>query len=77
MSNEVKKGGTVTLATAQTVGELLMVGADFTFDCDTPHDIDASAFLLGEDRRIRSDADFIFYITFQDSIVDFNIFSEL
>ena len=61
MSSELKKGETVTLSTAQTVGELLMVGADFTFDCDTPHDIDASAFLLGEDRRIRSDADFIFY----------------
>ncbi len=61
MPTNVKKGENVTLPAGGTEGERLLIGVDFAFACGSTYDIDASAFLLGEDRRICSDADFIFY----------------
>lgn len=61
MSTKLKKGANVSLNPSETEGGRLIVGVDFTFDCDSPHDLDASAFILGSGGRIRSDADFIFY----------------
>lgn len=49
----------------------LLVEVDFEFHCDSAYDIDASAFILGEDRRIRSDVDFIFYNQRTDETGDF------
>ena len=61
MSAKLKKGGNVTLLACGTDGERLLIGVDFSFDARNPCEVDGSAFLLGEDGRIRSDEDFIFY----------------
>lgn len=61
MSTKVKKGANVSLKASDIEGNKLIVGVDFAFVCDNAHDLDASAFILGSERRIRSDADFIFY----------------
>lgn len=61
MRNNIKKGANASLVENEIDGAQLVIGIDFSFDSATEHDVDASAFLLGENKRIRSDGDFIFY----------------
>jgi len=67
MKRNIKKGGNVTLAESDIEGMELLIGVDFSFDSGSNHEVDASVFLLGENKRIRSDADFIFYNQRSDS----------
>lgn len=61
MATNLKRGENAFIDKEKVKGNPLTIGFQFDFECDTPHDIDASAFLLGADGRIQSDADFIFY----------------
>lgn len=61
MSNELKKGANITLAEHDTREGRLMINIESSFSGENTFDLDASAFLLGENRKIGNDSDFIFY----------------
>jgi tellurium resistance protein TerD len=63
MAISLSKGGNVSLSKEAPGLRRVMVGLgwDARATDGKPFDLDASAFLLGEGDRVRSDADFIFY----------------
>ena len=63
MSVSLAKGGNVSLSKEDPglARVLIGLGWDVRLSDGTDFDLDASAFLLGPDGRVRGDADFIFY----------------
>ena len=63
MSVSLSKGGNVSLSKEEPglARVLIGLGWDARTTDGAEFDLDASAFLLGDDGRVRSDADFIFY----------------
>jgi len=63
MAISLSKGGNVSLSKEAPGLRRILVGLgwDARATDGKPFDLDASAFLLGEDGRVRSDADFVFY----------------
>jgi tellurium resistance protein TerD len=63
MAISLSKGGNVSLSKEAPGLQKIMVGLgwDARATDGKPFDLDASAFLLGEGERVRSDADFVFY----------------
>ena len=63
MAISLSKGGNVSLSKESPGLRRILVGLgwDARATDGKPFDLDASAFLLGEGDRVRSDADFIFY----------------
>ena len=63
MAISLSKGGNVSLSKEAPGLRRILVGLgwDARATDGQPFDLDASAFLLGEDGRVRSDADFVFY----------------
>lgn len=63
MAISLSKGGNISLSKQEPGLKAITVGLgwDARTTDGAPFDLDASAFLLGEAGRVRSDADFIFY----------------
>jgi tellurium resistance protein TerD len=63
MAVSLKKGGNVSLTkTAPSLKHILVgLGWDARVTTGDDFDLDASAYMLGENGKVRSDADFIFY----------------
>jgi stress response protein SCP2 len=65
--SQVSKGQNVFLNPIGSDAENLLVEISFVFTGTSACEADASAFVLGEDRKIRTDVDFIFYNQRKDS----------
>lgn len=63
MSISLQKGGNISLSKAEPGLEKVIVGLGWNVrgTSGTAFDLDGSVFLLGENGKVRSDADFIFY----------------
>jgi tellurium resistance protein TerD len=63
MAISLGKGGNVSLSKAEPALKSILIGLGWDARATDGHDfdLDASAFLVGDDGKVRGDADFIFY----------------